>query len=129
MEDSDSPGALSSGASRYKKLADGLGGFMIEVRPTEAVDQGDWKCVATSEEGVIAITTCHVEMSSKIFSRFSQTHYVALAKIDLIFNMVSVLLHAVSCRYINRFSWRYVSLPLTEFDVCEFHLDIIATCY
>lgn len=65
VEDADSPGADVTGACRYRKMADGLGGFLLEVKPTEAVDQGDWKCVATSEEGVIAISSSAIEMSSK----------------------------------------------------------------
>ncbi|XP_066250409.1 uncharacterized protein [Euwallacea similis] len=48
--------------SRYKCLADGLGGYIMEVRPTEAEDQGEWKAVATSEEGAISISTCDIKM-------------------------------------------------------------------
>lgn len=51
--------------SRYRKLADGVGGYMLEVKPSEAADQGEWKCVATSQEGVIAISRCEVHMTSK----------------------------------------------------------------
>lgn len=46
-------------------MADGIGGYMLEVKPTEAADQGEWKCVATSLDGVVAISTCDVKMTSK----------------------------------------------------------------
>lgn len=51
--------------SRYKCLADGLGGYTLEVRPTEAEDQGEWKVVAASDEGAISISTCDIKMISK----------------------------------------------------------------
>lgn len=57
--DDETPG------SRYKQIADGLGGYALEVKPTEACDQGEWKCVAKSEQGTIAITTCDIKMISK----------------------------------------------------------------
>lgn len=46
-------------------MADGIGGYMLEVKPTEACDQGEWKCVATSDTGVVSISTCTVDMISK----------------------------------------------------------------
>lgn len=57
--DDETPG------SRYKQIADGLGGYALEIKPTEACDQGEWKCVAKSDQGVIAITTCDIKMISK----------------------------------------------------------------
>lgn len=51
--------------SRYKVIEDGLGTYMLEVRPSECCDEGDWKCVVTSNDGVIGITTCHVAMDSE----------------------------------------------------------------
>lgn len=42
-----------------------MGGYALEVKPTEACDQGEWKCVAKSEQGVIAITTCDIKMISE----------------------------------------------------------------
>ena len=65
--------------SRYRQMADGLGGYMLEVKPTEAADQGEWKCVATSQDGSVSISTCNVQMTSKsilairfvILTRFS----------------------------------------------------------
>lgn len=50
---------------RYKVIEDGLGTYMLEVKPSESCDEGDWKCVVTSNEGVIGITTCNVGMDSK----------------------------------------------------------------
>lgn len=50
---------------RYRQLADGLGGYMIEIKPTEAEDQGDWKCVATSDDGAMSVTTCDIKMISR----------------------------------------------------------------
>ncbi|KAG5861430.1 hypothetical protein JTB14_018621 [Gonioctena quinquepunctata] len=48
--------------SRYKQMADGIGGYMLEVKPTEAIDQGEWKCVAMSDDGVVSISTCEIKM-------------------------------------------------------------------
>lgn len=50
-------------------MADGLGGYSIEIRPTEACDQGQWKCVATSEQGAISISTCDIKMISMSFCK------------------------------------------------------------
>lgn len=55
----------SQSNSRYKQMADGLGGYMLEVQPTEAADQGQWKCLASSDTGAISISTCDVKMTSK----------------------------------------------------------------
>ncbi|ERL86030.1 hypothetical protein D910_03444 [Dendroctonus ponderosae] len=49
-------------SKEYKCLADGIGGYVLEVRPTEAEDQGEWKLVATSQEGAISISTCDINM-------------------------------------------------------------------
>jgi hypothetical protein len=38
---------------------------MIEIDHAEAVDEGEWKCVATSSEGAKGISTCHVYMTCK----------------------------------------------------------------
>lgn len=46
-------------------MADGIGGYMLEIKPTEAADQGEWKCVAISKDDVVSISTCEVKMSSK----------------------------------------------------------------
>lgn len=61
----NSEGRIEENASRYRQMADGIGGYMLEVKPTEAADQGEWKCVATSENGVISISTCDVKMTSE----------------------------------------------------------------
>lgn len=46
-------------------MEDGLGGYSIEVNPVEAMDEGEWKCVATNAEDMKQFTTCHVAMSSE----------------------------------------------------------------
>ncbi|KAK0177708.1 hypothetical protein PV328_001733 [Microctonus aethiopoides] len=48
---------------KYHLMEDGLGTYSIEVRGVEAMDEGEWKCVATSAENVIQFTTCFVAMS------------------------------------------------------------------
>lgn len=50
---------------RYKVIEDGLGTYMLEVRPSESCDEGEWKCVVTSSEGVIGISTATVAMDSE----------------------------------------------------------------
>ncbi|KAJ8687543.1 hypothetical protein QAD02_023337, partial [Eretmocerus hayati] len=50
-------------SDRYKTAEDGSGGYSIYVKPVEAVDEGEWKCVATSYENVKQFTTCYVAMS------------------------------------------------------------------
>ncbi|XP_070134544.1 titin isoform X5 [Drosophila bipectinata] len=49
-------------AERYKLIEDGLGVYMIEIKPSESCDAGDWKCVVTSFDGSTGITTCSVKM-------------------------------------------------------------------
>ncbi|XP_025602051.2 titin homolog isoform X2 [Athalia rosae] len=51
------------GSEKYHIMEDGLGGYSIEIKPLEAMDEGEWKCVATSNENVKQFTTCHVMMS------------------------------------------------------------------
>lgn len=46
-------------------MADGIGGYMLEIKPTEAPDQGQWKCVAVSETGAVSVANCTVNMISK----------------------------------------------------------------
>jgi hypothetical protein len=50
---------------RYHIMADGLGGYMMQINRAEAVDEGEWKCVATSNEGAKGISTCRVTMTCK----------------------------------------------------------------
>ncbi|RZF32413.1 hypothetical protein LSTR_LSTR001877 [Laodelphax striatellus] len=57
------PQGLVEEGGRYHIMADGLGGYSISVNPVEAVDQGQWKCVATSNLGLKSITACNVAMS------------------------------------------------------------------
>lgn len=35
---------------------------MIEIKPAESCDAGEWKCVVTSNEGSVGISSCFVEM-------------------------------------------------------------------
>jgi len=49
-------------------MEDGIGGYSIEVKQVEAVDEGEWKCVATSEENMKQFTSCYVAMSSTYFN-------------------------------------------------------------
>lgn len=53
-------------ADRYKLIEDGLGVYMIEIKPSESCDEGDWKCVVTSFEGCVGITACVVNMDSAL---------------------------------------------------------------
>ncbi|XP_043525663.1 muscle M-line assembly protein unc-89-like [Frieseomelitta varia] len=50
-------------SEKYHVMEDGLGGYFVEVYPVEAMDEGEWKCVATSAEDMKQFTTCYVAMS------------------------------------------------------------------
>lgn len=43
-------------------VEDGLGMYMIEIKQSTSGDEGEWKCVVTSIEGSVGISTCTVEM-------------------------------------------------------------------
>ncbi|XP_044317905.1 titin isoform X3 [Drosophila rhopaloa] len=47
---------------RYKLIEDGLGVYMIEVKPSECCDAGEWKCVVTSFDGSVGVSSCSVAM-------------------------------------------------------------------
>ncbi|XP_033149110.1 muscle M-line assembly protein unc-89-like, partial [Drosophila busckii] len=49
-------------AERYKLIEDGLGVYMLEIKPSESCDAGDWKCVVSSFEGCVGISNCVVNM-------------------------------------------------------------------
>lgn len=53
------------GGDKYKLIEDGLGVYMIEIKPTESCDKGEWKCAVTSNEGCVSISSCTVEMDSE----------------------------------------------------------------
>lgn len=53
---------------KYKTLADGLGMYAIEIKKVEMVDDGDWKCMATSFFGVKAFTSCYVTVKCKLYT-------------------------------------------------------------
>lgn len=52
-------------SEKYHEIEDGLGTYSIEIRGVEAMDEGEWKCVATSAENVMQFTTCYVAMSGE----------------------------------------------------------------
>lgn len=52
---------------KYHVMEDGIGGYSIEVKQVEAMDEGEWKCVATSENNVKQFTSCYVAMSSTYY--------------------------------------------------------------
>lgn len=45
---------------KYKMIADGLGMYALEIKKVEMMDDGEWKCVATSFFGIKAFTSCYV---------------------------------------------------------------------
>lgn len=47
---------------KYKMIEDGLGSYTLEIKPAEFGDEGEWKCVVTSSEGTVSISTCFVQM-------------------------------------------------------------------
>lgn len=55
-------GIVHDNNSRYRIHADGLGVYMIECPATEFCDEGDWKCVVTSTDGCVGMSTGHVTM-------------------------------------------------------------------
>ncbi|KAL0100118.1 hypothetical protein PUN28_019519 [Cardiocondyla obscurior] len=48
---------------KYHIMEDGIGGYSIEIKQVEAMDEGEWKCVATSEDNMKQFTSCYVAMS------------------------------------------------------------------
>lgn len=47
---------------KYRLVEDGLGVYMIEIKPSECCDEGEWKCVVTSNDGTVGISSCTVAM-------------------------------------------------------------------
>lgn len=61
----NSCGRVETGV-RYRLSEDAQSGmYSVESSPTEACDGGTWKCVVTSNTGVVGITACHVEMEGR----------------------------------------------------------------
>ncbi|KAJ1524904.1 hypothetical protein ONE63_009763 [Megalurothrips usitatus] len=58
----NSDGRVETG-ERYRVLEDGLGGYSVEISALEACDDGEWKCVATSIEGVRGISSAAVTLT------------------------------------------------------------------
>lgn len=52
-------------SEKYHVIEDGIGGYSVEVKQTEAMDEGEWKCVATSDDSMKQFTSCYVAMSSE----------------------------------------------------------------
>lgn len=49
-------------SEKYKLIEDGLGSYILEIKPAEFCDEGEWKFVVTSNEGTVSISTCFVHM-------------------------------------------------------------------
>ncbi|XP_063987212.1 uncharacterized protein LOC135167689 isoform X2 [Diachasmimorpha longicaudata] len=47
---------------KYHIIEDGLGVYSVEIRGIEALDKGEWKCVATSFENVKQLSACYISM-------------------------------------------------------------------
>ncbi|KAL6255445.1 hypothetical protein P5V15_013781 [Pogonomyrmex californicus] len=45
---------------KYHVMEDGIGGYSIEIKQVEAMDEGEWKCVATSEDNMKQFTSCYL---------------------------------------------------------------------
>lgn len=58
---------LVENGDHYHIMEDGLGGYSVEIRSVEGVDEGDWKCVVTSDTGAKGITTCYVTVPCKLY--------------------------------------------------------------
>ncbi|KYN45103.1 Muscle M-line assembly protein unc-89 [Trachymyrmex septentrionalis] len=50
-------------SEKYHIMEDGIGGYSIEIKQVEAMDEGEWKCVVTSEDNIKQFTSCYVAMS------------------------------------------------------------------
>ncbi|XP_039306923.1 titin isoform X3 [Solenopsis invicta] len=50
-------------SEKYHVIEDGIGGYSIEIKQVEAMDEGEWKCVASSEDNMKQFTSCYVAMS------------------------------------------------------------------
>lgn len=53
-------------SEKYHVMEDGLGGYSIEIYPVDVADEGEWKCVATSESGVKGISTANLSVACKL---------------------------------------------------------------
>lgn len=53
---------------RYHIMADGLGTYSIRIDPIEGGDDGQWKCVATSDQQAKAFTTATLQVICKYVS-------------------------------------------------------------
>ena len=55
-------------SEKYHIMEDGIGGYSIEIKQVEAMDEGEWKCVVTSEDNIKQFTSCYVAMSSTYYN-------------------------------------------------------------
>lgn len=46
----------------YQLLEDGLGSYMVEIKSIRSCDAGDWKCIVTSFQGSVGVSTCFVDI-------------------------------------------------------------------
>lgn len=49
-------------SENVRLVEDGLGMYMIEVKQSSSSDNGEWKCVVTSLEGSVGISTSTIDM-------------------------------------------------------------------
>ncbi|CAH1707186.1 unnamed protein product [Chironomus riparius] len=49
-------------SEKYKLIEDGMGSYILEIKPAEYSDEGEWKFVVASNEGTVSISTCSVHM-------------------------------------------------------------------
>lgn len=55
--------------SRYKIIEDPtIGSLGLEIVSAQKKDSGEWKCVATSRDECVSISTCNVQMESEFLS-------------------------------------------------------------
>ncbi|XP_046388866.1 titin homolog [Ischnura elegans] len=58
------PEAIVEGMEqRYRAIEDGMGKYMLEIKPLEACDDGEWKVVVMAENGATAASKAHICMS------------------------------------------------------------------
>ncbi|KAF4519135.1 hypothetical protein B566_EDAN007408 [Ephemera danica] len=55
--------ATSIAPDKYRAIEDGLGRFSLQISGIDLVDQGEWKCVVTSQEGVKSMTHASISVT------------------------------------------------------------------
>jgi hypothetical protein len=95
-------------SERYHIMADGLGGYMIEINHAEVADEGEWKCVATSNEGVKGFSTCCISMTCKRHY-FATTNFITSYHYNPILAFSSFVLQFYKCvfrKVVSLLEWR-----------------------